>query len=158
MLSPCACAAVNLPGFYYTLDNNVPGAVQCPVNTYGPGLKKQRACVPCPTGFTTNLKIQQTLPTACIVPAGYYLKAPGQVAPCPQGEYKEGLGTAANCTKCAFGVTTPTEAAVHRNSCSSECVLPTFACVACLAVLKVKPSVATCTSPACRGRRTLRRT
>jgi hypothetical protein len=36
------------------------------------------------------------------------------------GEYKEGLGTAANCTKCVFGVTTPAEGSVHRNSCSSE--------------------------------------
>jgi hypothetical protein len=57
-------------------------AATSPVNTYGPGLKKQRACVPCPTGFTTDLRVQQTMPTACIVPAGYYLKAPGQVG-CP---------------------------------------------------------------------------
>jgi hypothetical protein len=41
------------------------------------------AAVPCPTGFTTNLRTQQTVPTSCIVPAGYYLKAPGQV--CMQG-------------------------------------------------------------------------
>ena len=66
LLLPIPClAAVNLPGFYYTLDNNQPGAVQCPINTYGPGLKKQRACVPCPTGFTTNGRVQQTMPHAC---------------------------------------------------------------------------------------------
>lgn len=110
-------ACVQLPGFYYTIDNGNPGAVQCPVNTYGPGLKKQRACVPCPTGFTTDLRVQQTMPTACIVPAGYYLKAPGQVAPCPRGEWKAGIGISANCTKCAFGVTTTNEASTSEAEC-----------------------------------------
>ena len=93
-----------MPGHYYTIssDGLTVGAVECPENTYSPGLKKQRACVPCPTGFTTNGTTGATSPLQCLVPAGYYLKAPGQVAPCPQGEYKEGLGTAANCTKCEF--------------------------------------------------------
>lgn len=53
-----------------------------------------------------------------VVPPGYYLKAPGQVAPCPQGEYKEGIGMDANCTQCAFGVTTPSEASVSERNCS----------------------------------------
>jgi len=32
---------------------------------YGPGLKKQRLCVPCPTGFSTAGKILQTRPMSC---------------------------------------------------------------------------------------------
>lgn len=35
---------VNLPGFYYTLVDDQPGAVGCGVDEYSPGLKKQRAC------------------------------------------------------------------------------------------------------------------
>ena len=34
-----------------------------------------------------------------VVPAGYYLKAPGMVAPCPMGEWKAGAGLPGNCTK-----------------------------------------------------------
>jgi hypothetical protein len=34
------------------------------------------------------------------------------------GEYKEGLGTGANCTKCVFGVTTFSEGSTSRNNCS----------------------------------------
>ncbi len=45
---------MNPPGSYYTLVNEEPSAVKCPQNTYGPGLKKQRACVPCPPGYTTQ--------------------------------------------------------------------------------------------------------
>jgi hypothetical protein len=41
------------------------GAVKCGVDSYSPGLKKQRACVPCPTGFTTNGTVGATSPTQC---------------------------------------------------------------------------------------------
>ena len=44
-----------------------------------------------------------------VIPAGMYLKAPGQVAPCPRGEWKEGVGINGNCTKCSWGVTTAKE-------------------------------------------------
>lgn len=39
------CDAVNNVGTYFTIDvaTGVVGAVTCPVNSYGPGLKKQRA-------------------------------------------------------------------------------------------------------------------
>lgn len=57
--------------------------------------------------------------TAAVVPAGYYLKTVGQVAPCPKGEWKAGIGPAGNCTKCAAGVTTAKEASTS----SSECTL-----------------------------------
>jgi hypothetical protein len=63
--------AVNLPGFSYSITvNAVTGtsdvsAVLCPENTYSPGLKKQRACVPCPTGFTTKGMTGMTRPEAC---------------------------------------------------------------------------------------------
>lgn len=52
------------------------------------------------------------------MPAGYYLKGPGQIAPCPKGEYKAGIGTNGNCTKCAFGVTTIAEASISVDNCT----------------------------------------
>ena len=55
---------------------------------------------------------------SAVVPAGYYLKAPGQIAPCPKGEYKSGVGTNGNCTKCAFGVTTTAEASISVDNCT----------------------------------------
>lgn len=38
--------AVNIPGTYYAVDaeTEAPMAITCPADTYGPGLKKQRAC------------------------------------------------------------------------------------------------------------------
>jgi hypothetical protein len=81
--------------------------------------------------------------STAVVPAGYYLKAPGQVAACPQGEYKEGLATGANCTKCAFGVTTAGEGSTSRWNCTSESAAAAAAvastacccCLSCAAVL-----------------------
>jgi len=112
--------AVNLPGYFYTIDTlgTTVGQTICPVNTYSAGLKKQRACVPCPTGYTTNGAIGASTPTACVVPAGYYLKAPGQIAPCPKGEWKSGIGSNGNCTKCAFGVTTAAEGSTTIDACT----------------------------------------
>lgn len=58
--------AVNLPGYSYDITAaGTPSATLCPLNTYGPGMKKQRACVPCPTGFTTNGKLGQTSANTC---------------------------------------------------------------------------------------------
>jgi hypothetical protein len=52
-----------------------------------------------------------------VVPAGYFLKSPGQVAPCPKGEYKSGTGTVANCTRCATGVSTENEGSDGEDKC-----------------------------------------
>jgi hypothetical protein len=43
---------VNSPGYAFTTvgDSKNPLAVPCGVDTYSPGFKKQRACVPCPDG------------------------------------------------------------------------------------------------------------
>lgn len=69
LLPPCLDLAVNLPGTYYDLSpNNTISAVPCPVDQYGPGLKKQRQCIPCPTGFTTDGAAGQTSPSACREP------------------------------------------------------------------------------------------
>lgn len=63
--------AVNLPGTYYTISNAASatlatvGAVACPVDTFSPGYRKQRACAPCPTGTTTNGLQRQSKPSAC---------------------------------------------------------------------------------------------
>ena len=59
-----------------------------------------------------------------MVPEGYYLKGPGQVAPCPKGEYKVGFEALPSCTKCAAGVTTPGEASISAAACNL--LLPTF--------------------------------
>ena len=47
---------MNLPGAFFTVDavSGEPGQTTCPVDTFGPGLRKQRACVPCPPGYSTK--------------------------------------------------------------------------------------------------------
>jgi hypothetical protein len=58
--------AVNMAGYSYELTSSgVAYAALCPRNTYSPGMKKQRACVPCPTAFTTNGKTGQMSANAC---------------------------------------------------------------------------------------------
>ncbi len=52
-------ACVNLPGYSYSADaSGNPDQAVCPINTYGPGLRKQRACVPCPPGYVTQATTQ----------------------------------------------------------------------------------------------------
>jgi len=60
-------STVNLPGTFYTIDgtSGEVGASVCPVNTYGPGFRKQRACVPCPTNYKTNGLTGRTSPMQC---------------------------------------------------------------------------------------------
>lgn len=58
------------------------------------------------------------------MPEGYYLKGPGQVAPCPKGEFKAGFDALPSCTKCAAGVSTLNEASISEAAC--KVVLPTF--------------------------------
>lgn len=59
--------AVNLPGFYYfaNFSAGVVASSLCPEDTYGPGLRKQRACVSCPVGFSTVGHAGRATPTAC---------------------------------------------------------------------------------------------
>jgi hypothetical protein len=61
--------AVNVPGSYYTLSISGSsisvGQVTCPADTFSPGLKKQRACVPCPSGYTTEGVMGAVVPTQC---------------------------------------------------------------------------------------------
>lgn len=61
-----ARGCVNLPGYSYSIsaDGSTIDQVICPLNTYSAGLKKQRACVPCPTGYIT-LGVQSDSPTDC---------------------------------------------------------------------------------------------
>jgi hypothetical protein len=59
-------------------------------------------------------------PPCAVIPAGYYLKAPGQVAACPMGEWKGGVGGAANCSRCPFGVTTGAIATREAKDCAGE--------------------------------------
>lgn len=82
-------------------------------------------CLPCAfclhlqaAGLTTNGKTGQSHPKACDLPAGYFLRGPGIVAACPQGEYKTGSGGAAGCSKCPFGVTTRKEASASIAACT----------------------------------------
>lgn len=69
-IHPCVCVppcfAVNLPGFFYGLTaSGDPTATACPEDTYGLGLRKQRACPACPTGFITYGKTKQTNIQSC---------------------------------------------------------------------------------------------
>lgn len=63
---PRCSHAVNLPGFSYVVDaQGLPGVDRCPVNTYNPGMRRQRTCWPCPAGYTTNGMTGRTDVTAC---------------------------------------------------------------------------------------------
>jgi len=59
-----------------------------------------------------------------VVPEGFYLKGPGQVAPCPKGEFKSGVGPTASCTKCAYGVTTRAVGSTSEANCTV--LLPSY--------------------------------
>jgi hypothetical protein len=72
---PCCCRfvccaviwrSVNAAGTSYTVDaaGNIV-VTTCPQDTYGPGMKKQRSCVPCPSGYTTRGATGQTTAAAC---------------------------------------------------------------------------------------------
>lgn len=209
---------MNKAGTYYGLDSaGNPFATPCPADTFGFGYRKQRACAPCPSGYTTNgvtgqryisdcgedlgtgcngLQVANSMrkpkslllvphiqlylwdrglhpdgpgqqwlllqmcvachavstwncvvtlslcqqhdrrserlmfckvrPACCMllllaeVPEGYYLQGPGQVAPCPRGEYSNGpyVAGSSTCTKCAVGVTTPDVASTSEANCT----------------------------------------
>lgn len=111
-------SCVNMAGFSYSLDAQAnPSAQLCPANTWSAGLRKQRACVPCPPGLITSGP-GASAPTACVVPPGAYLKSPGVTALCPRGEYKSGMGDAGSCQRCGFGVTTAQEGSTSEDECT----------------------------------------
>lgn len=58
------------------------------------------------------------LPATTVVPEGYFVKAPGQVAPCARGAYKAGFAAVIDCSPCAGGVTTPQEGSKSEAACS----------------------------------------
>lgn len=127
MGAPSIRQCVNNPGTYYSaaadgISNIV--ATDCPVDTYSRGLRKQRACVPCPPAYTTNGATASTNSSACLVPPGYFVRGPGQIAPCPKGEHKEGFSAVGTCTKCATGVTTLQVGSTSVDACTS--LLPSF--------------------------------
>jgi hypothetical protein len=63
--NPVFCLPVNTPGYSYSINaTGYPSQTACPMNTYSPGFKKQRACVPCPTGFITTAD-KQVNPSQC---------------------------------------------------------------------------------------------
>lgn len=58
----------NMPGYYYIPSNATsptPSAAPCPADTWGRGLRKQRQCVSCFTGFTTGGVTGATSSSAC---------------------------------------------------------------------------------------------
>lgn len=95
---------VNMAGYYITGTGETEA---CSGDSYSTGLKRQVACTPCPPGMVVTGD-DRTSAAACVVPAGYYLKTPGQVAPCPRGEYRTADDpTITSCDKCNVdGVTT----------------------------------------------------
>lgn len=52
------------------------------------------------------------------VPPGYFLKAPGQAAPCGQGTYKTSTVPSVLCTACPSGTTTEREGSPSADACS----------------------------------------
>ena len=68
MLAPACAAAVltvNSRGYAYTTSGTSIGQELCPEDTYGPGFKKQRACAPCASGFTTDGLTARWRPDQC---------------------------------------------------------------------------------------------
>jgi len=61
-----------------------------------------------------------SLALPAVVPPGSYLKAPGEVARCPVGEWKADNGLPGHCTKCAPGVITEQEGSTSEKDCKSE--------------------------------------
>jgi hypothetical protein len=55
---------------------------------------------------------------------GFYLRGPGEVAPCPKGEYQATNTTVGQCTKCEPGVTTQYEQSVSNTDCNQ--LLPSY--------------------------------
>jgi hypothetical protein len=45
----CTAHSVNMPGTSYSINTatGVVAAIECPVNTYSSGLRRQRGCLPC---------------------------------------------------------------------------------------------------------------
>lgn len=116
-------ACVNTAGNFF-VEGSPPSQTTCPKDTYSPGLRKQRACVPCPPGYTTNDATGKTASSDCLVPKGYFVRAPGQIAPCPRGEYKDTLTAVATCTPCGTGVTTVSEGSTANTDC--KVLLPKY--------------------------------
>jgi hypothetical protein len=82
----------------------------------------QHTCQICHYVYTCALTLPLPLPllllpTHTVVPAGFYLKSPGVAVPCPQGEFKVGVGSDGACTKCGPGVSTAAEAATSPREC-----------------------------------------
>jgi hypothetical protein len=78
----------------------------------------------CGLYFATYKVRPLLLLSIAVVGPGYYLKGPGQVAPCPRGEWKAGIGSDGNCTRCALGVTTLDIAASSELNCTSGSFAP----------------------------------
>jgi hypothetical protein len=52
-----------------------PGQSTCPVDTSGPGLREQRACVPCPPGYSTKGLTGKTTSRDCCKHTGWLFVA-----------------------------------------------------------------------------------
>lgn len=117
-----ATSCTNLPGYRF-VSGTTPSAVLCTGNTYSVGLRKQPSCTPCSSGFVIATSggsgaDARDSPSDCVAPAGYFLKGPGQVAPCPVGEFKATQGNDASCTACGAGITTAASASTSATACS----------------------------------------
>jgi hypothetical protein len=80
-------------------------ASKCDYGSYNPG-GNQDPCTSCGTGYNTTTE-GSIASTDCQIAQGYTTdgSTPGRPKSCPQGTYKDTLGTAA-CTPCATGTTT----------------------------------------------------
>lgn len=114
-------------GYYQNNTATGPVAQACTGNTYAIAKSKQSACTPCPAGMQVNETDTRDKPSSCKVPPGYFMKSPGQIAPCDQGSYQplalsaDQAGAGA-CTPCPEGVTTKDHASTVVGDCKCECL------------------------------------
>ncbi|WIA10380.1 hypothetical protein OEZ85_010572 [Tetradesmus obliquus] len=112
---------VNAGGYFLTNEATGPKGYACSGNTYAIAKSKQAACTPCPSGMVVN-EAGRSSPSACKVPAGYFMKSPGQIAPCDQGSYQDKYLTVdqasvGSCKACPEGVTTKDKGSTLKADC-----------------------------------------
>jgi hypothetical protein len=105
---------VNQPGYFYSVTAaGVPSATPCGPDSYSPGWKKQRACVPCPSGFTTAGVVEAKSPTAC----GMYLIADAHAEQDAAADVTTAGAATADCNRACQ--TLADEGELHRTALQS---------------------------------------
>uniref|UniRef100_A0A383VXC6 Tyrosine-protein kinase ephrin type A/B receptor-like domain-containing protein n=1 Tax=Tetradesmus obliquus TaxID=3088 RepID=A0A383VXC6_TETOB len=120
--STSAWDCVNMGGYALDVSGTEPAPVPCTDNTYAIAKSKQKTCTPCPSGMVVT-GTDRSSPSACMVPKGYFLKSPGQIAPCDQGSYQDKdlaaqQASVGSCIPCQEGVTTKDKGSTAASDCN----------------------------------------